>query len=46
MVSYIREKGTCPIYTDVIVKAKVDTVSKAFNYAVKKFGTQECLGTR
>jgi len=46
MVSYIREKGTSPIYTDVIVKAKVDTVSKAFNYAVKKFGTQECLGTR
>ena len=46
MVSYIREKGASAIYTDAIVKGKVDTVLKSFNYAVKKFGTQECLGTR
>jgi long-chain acyl-CoA synthetase len=25
---------------------RVDTVTKGFNYAVKKFGNRECLGTR
>ena len=46
VVSYVRQKGNSSIYKEIIVEAKVDTVTKAFNYAVRKFGAKECLGTR
>ena len=45
-VAYRRDKGNSDIYEEIIVKNGVDTVTKAFNYAVKKFGAQESLGTR
>ena len=45
-VSYIREKGESKIYQEIIVRARVDTVTKAFNYAVQKYGEKDCLGTR
>ena len=34
------------MYNEIIIKNKVDTVTKAFNYAVKKYGNRDCLGTR
>ncbi len=34
------------MYQEIIVRAKVDTVTKAFNYAVQKYQDQDCLGTR
>ena len=37
-VSFRRDKGTSPIYKEIIIDGKVDTVSKSFNYAVKKYG--------
>lgn len=45
-VSFFREKGSSAIYQEIIVRGKVDTVTKAFNYAVAKYGDRECLGTR
>ena len=45
-VSFRRDKGQSAIYQEIIVRNKVDTVTKAFNYAVKKYGGKECLGTR
>ena len=45
-ISFRREKGNSAIYEEIIVRNHVDTVTKAFNYAVKKFGKRECLGTR
>ena len=41
-----REKGNSQIYKEVIEENKVDTAIKAFNYAVNKFGTKQCLGSR
>jgi long-chain acyl-CoA synthetase len=46
VVSYRREKGQSPIYQEIIINGKVDTVTKSFNYAVKKYGGKSCLGTR
>ena len=34
------------IYEEVIVQKKVDTVTKAFNFAVNKYGDRPCVGTR
>merc|ERR1719369_1110935 len=34
------------VYKDIIIDNKVDTVTKAFNYAVTKHGEKQCLGTR
>lgn len=34
------------VYREIIVDNKVDTVTKAFNYSVKKHGARKCLGTR
>ena len=34
------------MYNEIIIKNKVDTVTKAFNYAVEKYGNRDCLGTR
>ena len=45
-VSFRRDKGQSAIYQEIIVQNKVDTVTKAFNYAVKKYGGKEWLGTR
>jgi len=46
-VTFRRDKGTnSDIYQEIIVKGKVDTVTKAFNFAVNKYGDQECIGTR
>lgn len=45
-VSYRRDKGDSPIYQEIIIQGKVDTVTKSFNYAVKKYGEKSCLGTR
>ena len=45
-VSFVREKGESKIYEEIIVRAKVDTVTKAFNYAVQKYQDKDCLGTR
>ena len=45
-VTYKRDKGSSQIYQEIIVQGKVDTVTKAFNYAVGKFGDRECIGTR
>jgi len=33
-------------YREIILENKVDTVTKAFNYAVKKHSSRNCLGTR
>jgi len=33
-------------YKDIIVNNKVDTVTKAFRYAVTKHSSKQCLGTR
>ena len=45
-VTFKREKGASQIYQEIIVEGKVDTVTKAFNYAVRKFGDRDCIGTR
>ncbi len=46
-VSFCRDFGTgSALYNDVIVRSGVDTVTKAFDYAVNKFRGQDCLGTR
>ncbi len=44
--AFKRERGDSPIYEEIIVRNNVDTVTKAFDYAVKKYGSRECLGTR
>ena len=45
-VSFRRDKGNSPIYQEIIVSGKVDTVTKSFNYAVNKYKSKSCLGTR
>ena len=45
-VSFMRELGESHLYQEIIVDGGVDTVSKAFEYAVTKYGNKECLGTR
>ncbi|XP_059098131.1 fatty acid CoA ligase Acsl3-like [Tigriopus californicus] len=45
-IAFRRDKGASEIYQEIIVRNGVDTVSKAFNYSVKKFGQKECLGIR
>ena len=42
----MRELGESHLYQEIIVDGGVDTVSKAFEYAVTKYGNKECLGTR
>ena len=40
-VTFRRDKGqNSDIYQEIIVKGKVDTVTKAFNFAVNKYGDQ------
>ena len=34
------------MFKEIIVRNGVDTMTKAFNYAVQKYGEKECLGTR
>jgi len=34
------------VYKEIIIDNKVDTITKAFNYGVKKYGEKQCLGTR
>jgi len=34
------------VYREIIRENKVDTITKAFNYAVTKYGSKTCLGTR
>eukprot|EP00092_Neocalanus_flemingeri_P007270 GFUD01007850.1.p1 GENE.GFUD01007850.1~~GFUD01007850.1.p1 ORF type:complete len:710 (+),score=206.08 GFUD01007850.1:109-2238(+) len=34
------------VYKEIIIDNQVDTVTKAFNYAVTKHGEKQCLGTR
>ena len=46
MVSFKRENGKSKLYDEIIVKGKVDTISKAIDYAVTKYQDKECLGTR
>ena len=45
-ISFMRELGESHLYQEIIVDGGVDTVSKAFEYAVTKYGNKECLGTR
>ena len=46
-VSWRREKSQeNVVYKEYIIDNKVDTVTKAFNYAVAKYGKKNCLGTR
>ena len=45
-VTFRRHKGNSKIYQEIIVEGKVDTVTKAFNFAVQKYGDRECIGTR
>ena len=45
-VTFRRHKGNSKIYQEIIVEGKVDTVSKAFNFAVQKYGDRDCIGTR
>ena len=46
MVSFKRENGKSKLYDEIIVKGKVDTISKAIDYAVTKYQDKDCLGTR
>ena len=46
-ISWKREKSQeNDVYREYILDNKVDTVTKAFNYAVAKYGTKRALGTR
>ena len=45
-VTFQRHKGNSKIYQEIIVEGKVDTVTKAFNFAVQKYGERDCIGTR
>eukprot|EP00088_Acartia_fossae_P064569 TRINITY_DN79496_c0_g1_i1.p1 TRINITY_DN79496_c0_g1~~TRINITY_DN79496_c0_g1_i1.p1 ORF type:complete len:709 (-),score=80.37 TRINITY_DN79496_c0_g1_i1:67-2193(-) len=46
-ISFIRETNEDnPIYKDIIIDNKVDTVKKALDYSVRKHGKKICLGTR
>merc|ERR1719384_1489960 len=46
-ISWKREKSQeNAVYREYIIDNKVDTVTKAFNYAVAKYGSKNCLGTR
>ena len=45
-VAFLRKNGESKLYEEIIVRGGVDTISKAFNYAVKKHGNKDCLGTR
>merc|ERR1719290_957252 len=46
-ISWRRDKSNDnAVYKDIIIDNKVDTVTKAFNYAVTKYGEKQCLGTR
>ena len=35
-----------PAYKEIILENKVDTITKAFDHAVAKYGNKNCLGTR
>ena len=45
-ITYLRENGDSKMFNEIIVRNGVDTMTKAFNYAVQKYGDKECLGTR
>jgi len=46
-ISWKREKSQeNAVYREYILDNKVDTVTKAFNYAVAKYGSKRALGTR
>merc|ERR1711944_292954 len=46
VVNFKREKGSSKMYQEIIVEGKVDTVTKAFDFAVNKYKDRECVGTR
>jgi len=46
-ISWKRDKSReNDVYREYIIDNKVDTVTKAFNYAVAKYGNKKALGTR
>ena len=45
-VAFLRRNGDSEMFKEIIVRNGVDTMTKAFNYAVHKYGEKECLGTR
>ena len=45
-IAYLRKNGDSEMFKEIIVRNGVDTMTKAFNYAVQKYGEKECLGTR
>lgn len=46
-ISYRRDKtNDNQAYKEIIIDNKVDTVYKAFNFSVSKYGEQFCVGTR
>eukprot|EP00088_Acartia_fossae_P000522 TRINITY_DN10218_c0_g1_i10.p1 TRINITY_DN10218_c0_g1~~TRINITY_DN10218_c0_g1_i10.p1 ORF type:complete len:712 (-),score=107.37 TRINITY_DN10218_c0_g1_i10:1218-3353(-) len=46
-VNFTRERSNeNPTYKEIIIQNKVDTVTKAFDYSVRKHGAKQCLGTR
>ena len=45
-VAFLRQNGDSEMFKEIIVRNGVDTMTKAFNYAVHKYGEKECLGTR
>ena len=46
-ICWRRDKSNAnAVYKEIIIDNQVDTVTKAFNFAVKKYGEKQCLGTR
>ena len=45
-IAFLRQNGDSGMFNEIIVRNGVDTMTKAFNYAVQKYGEKECLGTR
>jgi long-chain acyl-CoA synthetase len=48
-ISFVRETSndnSNPIYKDIILDNKVDTVKKALDFSARKHGSKICLGTR
>ena len=46
VVSFKREEGNSQYYDEIIVKGKVDTLTKALEFAAKRYKNKDCLGTR
>jgi len=46
-VKFARDRSNDnPTYKEIIIQNKVDTVTKAFEYSVRKHGNKQCMGTR